>query len=203
MGCVHSTNQNQAELKLKRKDASHSKMLSAKLVLLGDAGVGKSSICQRYIQNTMNSAYEVTIGGAYLQKEITTSNGQLLKLHIWDTGGEERYRAMAPLYYRDSQAALLVYDVTDPRSLQSLDYWIGELDEKVRDDNMIVIIAGNKCDLPNRKVSSEEARKFAASHSVESFEVSAKTGDGLIELFRYISDQLVLNLPKMPQKGQS
>eukprot|EP00330_Aristerostoma_sp_ATCC50986_P004713 CAMPEP_0114584646 /NCGR_PEP_ID=MMETSP0125-20121206/8313_1 /TAXON_ID=485358 ORGANISM="Aristerostoma sp., Strain ATCC 50986" /NCGR_SAMPLE_ID=MMETSP0125 /ASSEMBLY_ACC=CAM_ASM_000245 /LENGTH=75 /DNA_ID=CAMNT_0001779179 /DNA_START=253 /DNA_END=480 /DNA_ORIENTATION=+ len=75
-----------------------------------------------------------------------------MKLHIWDTGGEERYRAMAPLYFRDAQAALLVYDVTDNRTFTSLDYWVKELDEKIRDDYMVVLMAGNKIDLEKKKV---------------------------------------------------
>lgn len=97
MGCTGGKPQGQQGLNTKKN-----KSLAAKVVLLGDAGVGKSSICQRYINNTISENYEVTIGGAYLQKEVTLSNGKVMKLHIWDTGGEERYRAMAPLYYRDA-----------------------------------------------------------------------------------------------------
>jgi len=193
MGCSDSKAKNN-DPKLKRR-GENGKSLAAKVVLLGDAGVGKSSICQRYINNTISSTYEVTIGGAYLQKEVAIGTGQRIKLHIWDTGGEERYKAMAPLYYRDAQAALLVYDVTDARTFQSLDYWVRELDEKIRDDNMVLIVAGNKADLPTKRITKDQAQSFATSHNIQFFEVSAKTGDGVQELFKMLAENIASKLP--------
>ena len=81
--------------------------------MLGDAAVGKSSIAQRFIKDLFDDKYEVTIGGAYLQKSLTLGNGKKLKVHLWDTGGAERFKSMAPLYYRDALGALLVYDISD------------------------------------------------------------------------------------------
>ena len=188
MGCAESREKKPQGSRLQVKTSV--KAVAVKIVLLGDAGVGKSSICQRYINNKISDKHEITIGGAYLEKEVTLDNGQKLLLHIWDTSGEERFRAMASLHYRDTQAALLVYDVTDVRTFQSLDYWVRELDEKVRDENMIVVMTGNKSDLPDRRVATEQAKTFANSNSLQAFDVSAKTGANIDELFRNLANQL-------------
>ncbi len=81
-------------------------------------------------------------------------------MHLWDTGGEERFRAMAPLYYRDANAAILVFDVTDPKSFKSIEYWHKELDSLVKNEGLVLVLAGNKCDLPEkeRKISNDMAR---------------------------------------------
>lgn len=89
----------------------------------------------------------MTIGGVYHRKEVPLSKGGSITLHLWDTGGEERFRAMAPLYYRDANAAVLVYDVQDPKSLDSLNYWLKELNDKVKSEGMVLCCAGNKCDV--------------------------------------------------------
>ena len=89
-----------------------------------------------------------------------------IKIHLWDTGGAERFRAMAPLYYRDALGALLVYEVSDKLSFKSLDYWTKELDEYIQDERMIIAIAGNKCDIDadQKKVKLKEAKDFSDSN---------------------------------------
>jgi len=93
-----------------------------KIVLIGEAGVGKSSIAQRYCKNIFPEKYEVTIGGAYLQKNVVLKNGNTIKLHIWDTGGEERFRNVVAMFYRDISAAILVYDITKRESFKGISY---------------------------------------------------------------------------------
>ena len=95
------------------------KEVEAKVVLLGDAGVGKSSIAMRFTKSTFSENYEVTIGGAYFQSQIDTSNNTLVKLYIWNTrySRAERFRSMAYIYYRDAIAVILTYDITNPHTL--------------------------------------------------------------------------------------
>ena len=96
-------------------------------MLLGDSGVGKSSIAQRYCKNHFSDSYDVTIGGAYMQQNVTVQNGSVVKMHIWDTGGSDRFRSLVSMYYRDAVAALICYDLTNERSFESVSYWTNEM----------------------------------------------------------------------------
>ena len=164
-----------------------------KIVLLGDPAVGKSSLVQRFCVGKFEDKYKITIGGAYLQKEVKLKNGDILKLHIWDTGGQEKFRSMASLYYKDAVAAILVYDVSNPETLESLDYWINELNNNADNKNIIFSVAGNKCDLPNdmKKISNSEGKNFCKEKNVPIFnETSAKTGVGVKELFTSLAQKV-------------
>ena len=121
-------------------------IIEAKIVLLGDSGVGKSSIAQRFCKNSFSDAYDVTIGGAYLQQNINV-DGNIVKLHIWDTGGSDRFRSLVSMYYRDAVAAIICYDLTNEHSFKSLDYWTNEMQEKNNVSNYFMAISGNKCDV--------------------------------------------------------
>ena len=109
-----------------------------KICLLGDVSVGKTSIASRFCKNSFNENYINTIGGAYQQQNVILNNGVKMKLHIWDTSGQDRFRSMTNLYYRDAQVAILTYDVTNEQSLDSLSYWLRELNDKVDQDNMLL-----------------------------------------------------------------
>jgi small GTP-binding protein len=111
---------------------------AVKLVLCGNAAVGKTSITMRYKEGVFKKVHEPTLAGAYQEKKVKTKTGEEIQLNIWDTAGDERFRSIMPLYYRDAEIALLVFDLTDPESFKGIDYWLGELEEKVKAEGMLL-----------------------------------------------------------------
>ena len=200
MGCNNSAQSNtnkpseESTLRIKStpKDLEKTKVIEAKIVLLGDVSVGKTSIASRYCKNSFNDHHINTIGGAYQQQKVVLNNGAMVKLHIWDTSGQERFRAMTNLYYRDAQVAILTYDITNEQSFSSIDFWIKELKYKVENENMILCLVGNKCDVNSneKKVTTLKGKNFAAEHNMIFFETSAKTGEGVKDLFVTIANKV-------------
>ena len=200
MGCNNSSQSNtnkpseESTLRIKStsKEDEKTKILETKIVLLGDVSVGKTSIASRYCKNSFNDHHINTIGGAYQQQKVVLPNGSMIKLHIWDTSGQERFRAMTNLYYRDAQVAILTYDITNEQSFSSIDFWIKELKYKVENENMILCLVGNKCDVNSneKKVTTLKGKNFAAEHNMIFFETSAKTGEGVKDLFVTIANKV-------------
>ena len=195
MGCGQSKNANiqkdNKDLNIagNAKKNQNSKELEIKICLLGDVSVGKTSIASRFCKNSFNENYINTIGGAYQQQNIVLNNGAKIKLHIWDTSGQDRFRSMTNLYYRDAQVAILTYDVTNESSLESLNYWLNELNDKVEIDNMLLCLAGNKNDVDpsEKRIPTSKGKAFAEEHNMIFFETSAKNGTGVKELFQAIA----------------
>ena len=193
MGCGESKQKLNSSPKLKVKTdipkKEDNKEIEIKVCLLGDVSVGKTSIASRYCKNTFSDLYINTIGGAYQQQSVTLNNGTKIRLHIWDTSGQDRFRSMTNLYYQDAQVAILTYDVTNEESLESLNYWLEQLNNKVEVDNMILCLAGNKIDVEASKkvISTSKGKAFAEENNMIFFETSAKTGAGIKELFQAIA----------------
>ncbi|XP_039720631.1 ras-related protein Rab-22A isoform X3 [Pteropus medius] len=116
-----------------------------KVCLLGDTGVGKSSIVWRFVEDSFDPNINPTIGASFMTKTVQYQN-ELHKFLIWDTAGQERFRALAPMYYRGSAAAIIVYDITKEETFSTLKNWVKELRQH-GPPNIVVAIAGNKCDL--------------------------------------------------------
>ncbi|ELT91271.1 hypothetical protein CAPTEDRAFT_125280 [Capitella teleta] len=154
------------------------KSIDAKLVVLGSQGVGKTSVVVRYVSNTFNGHLSPTIGASFFTCKMMVDNYRL-RIQVWDTAGQERFRAMAPMYYRKSNAAILVYDITSLESFDDMKSWVQEL-QKNTDGDLAMCVFGNKCDLEDqREVDNNLALQFAASIGARHFQVSALSSEGL------------------------
>uniref|UniRef100_A0AAQ4PYL9 RAB22A, member RAS oncogene family n=1 Tax=Gasterosteus aculeatus aculeatus TaxID=481459 RepID=A0AAQ4PYL9_GASAC len=152
-----------------------------KVCLLGDTGVGKSSIVWRFVEDSFDPNINPTIGASFMTKTVQYQN-ELHKFLIWDTAGQERFRALAPMYYRGSAAAIIVYDITKEDSFQTLKNWVKELRQH-GPPNIVVAIAGNKCDLSDaREVPEKDAKDYADSIHAIFVETSAKNAININEV---------------------
>lgn len=171
---------------------SFSSVISYKIVLLGDSGVGKSSIGLRYTRGEYSDFQESTIGASFLTKTFENNDGKKCRFEIWDTAGQERYHSLAPMYYRGAKGCVVVYDVTSSHSFEKAKSWVNELQQSCSPD-MVISLVGNKSDrLYARDVNYEMAQEYARSQDLLFAEVSAKTGQGVNEVF----DTLLTHLPE-------
>lgn len=159
-----------------------------KIVLLGEGCVGKTSITLRYCQNKFNDTHQTTIQASFLRKRLPIGN-QMVNLAIWDTAGQERFHALGPIYYRDADGALLVYDVSDRDSFAKVQMWVKEL-RKMLGTQVTLAIAGNKIDL-QRNVPLEEAEAYARSVGAVHFSTSAKLNQGIDDLFMDVAKRML------------
>ena len=161
-----------------------------KLILIGNSGVGKSCILQRYIKHTFEESYKCTIGVDFLMKSIVI-NGQTVKLQLWDTAGQEKYKSMASSYYRGANVALIVFDITNHESFDALPLWIENFYKNGPEQKNIILI-GNKNDLTDlRQVTQKEAEAFSETNNMMYFETSAKEGDNIEYIFNYAAEKLL------------
>jgi Ras-related protein Rab-5C len=196
MGSSQNKNNSLTKSQLKSRDEKEDennliKKYEIKIVLLGDINVGKTSIVLRYSKNIFKNHYPPTIRGAYTQKNLLLQNGILIKFHIWDTSGQERYRTMSKLYYLDAEAIILVYDISNEESVINLKYWIQEIKNNVNIYNIILAIAANKCDIKeiDGKVDIKKGKKFADDNNLIFYETSALKGIGIEKMFYDIGNK--------------
>ncbi|KAL0207625.1 hypothetical protein P9112_012253 [Eukaryota sp. TZLM1-RC] len=162
---------------------------SYKLVLLGEGRSGKTSLTVRFVNGSFNDGQPSTIQATYLSKRIEL-NSTPVTLAIWDTAGQERFHALGPIYYRDADGALLVFDITDLDSFEKAKKWVKELRQFV--GSIPITIAGNKKDLErSRAVEESTAKDFAESVKAVYIETSAKTGENVEDAFRSLAEKMV------------
>ncbi len=157
-----------------------------KLVIIGDSGVGKTGIMNRYLHNNFNEHSKSTIGVEFGTKKSIIDNS-VIRAQIWDTAGQEKYKSITSAYYKGAKAAIIVYDITNRLSFDNIDKWISEIKANA-DKNIILVICGNKCDLSDKRVISlDESLDKSSNNNLILFETSAKTGYNIDQAFDVIS----------------
>ncbi|KAA0202053.1 hypothetical protein HAZT_HAZT003581 [Hyalella azteca] len=147
-------------------------MNDGQIVLIGDSGVGKSNLLSRFTRNEFNLESKSTIGVEFATRSIEV-DGKTIKAQIWDTAGQERYRAITSAYYRGAVGALLVYDIAKQLTYSNVERWLKELRDHA-DQNIVIMLVGNKSDLRHlRSVPTEEAKGFAEKEGLSFIETSA------------------------------
>ncbi|KAL0079808.1 ras family-domain-containing protein [Phycomyces blakesleeanus] len=196
-------------------NAMNSKPVPVKLVLLGESAVGKSSLVIRFVDREFVQNREPTIGAAFLTQKCPLED-HTIKFEIWDTAGQERFHSLAPMYYRNAQAAIVVYDVTKAASLEKAKSWVKELQRQAH-SQIVIALVGNKVDLVEatparptqsdeeaeeaeeeetvtRQVSTEEASAYAAETGLLFFETSARLGINVDRVFTEIAKSIPLEI---------
>ncbi|KAJ8941336.1 hypothetical protein NQ318_004780 [Aromia moschata] len=161
-----------------------------KVVLLGEGCVGKTSLVLRYVEDKFKANHVTTVQASFLNKKINI-DGTRVNLSIWDTAGQEKFHALGPIYYRSSNGAVLVYDITDEDSFQKVKNWVKEL-RKMLGTEICLVIVGNKIDLEkDRHVNLEEAETYAKNVGAMHFQTSAKLNKCVEEMFLALSEKMV------------
>ena len=153
-----------------------------KLILLGDQTVGKSSILNRFMNDTYTEDYQASIGLDFQSKIVQIDNKDI-HLLLYDTAGQERFRSLIPMYTRDADIIFLVHDVSDKETFKHIGGWLNELTNINKEEVIIFLVGNNKELIDGRVVSYEEGEKFAKENGLIFQEISARTGEGFSELF--------------------
>ncbi|KAJ4460214.1 putative Ras-related protein Rab-21 [Paratrimastix pyriformis] len=165
-------------------------MSSFKVVFLGEGRVGKTSLVLRFVQNQYSDSQTSTIQASFLKKAVVIDDQPVL-LTLWDTAGQERFHALGPIYYRDANGAVLVYDITDQESFNKVKKWVRELHDQVG-PNISIVICGNKCDLERQRVVDQKAaEEFARSVGARHFSTSAKANRNVADTFLYLAQDML------------
>ncbi|XP_014206123.1 ras-related protein Rab-37-like isoform X1 [Copidosoma floridanum] len=173
-----------------KREQDYVESYAHKTILLGDSGVGKTSLLMQFDTKRFQAgSFAATVGIGFTNKIITVDDSQV-KLQIWDTAGQERFRSVTHAYYRDANALLLLYDVTNKQSFDNIRAWLGEIREYAQDD-VVIMLLGNKCDCSSdRIVKKEDGQRLANEYKVPFMETSAKTGLNVDLAFHAVAREL-------------
>lgn len=170
--------------------SSSRKKTLLKVIILGDSGVGKTSLMNQFVNKKFSNQYKATIGADFLTKEVMVDN-RMVTLQIWDTAGQERFQSLGVAFYRGADCCVLVYDVTVPTTFKTLDSWRDEflIQASPRDpENFPFILIGNKIDLENRAVTAKRAQQWCElKNRCPYFETSAKDAINVEQAFQTIA----------------
>jgi len=152
-----------------------------KVVFIGNPTAGKTSLLNRICHDKFQPNYDSTIGVDFFNKTIAY-NETIFKIQLWDSAGQEKYKSLIPSYIRGASIIFLIYDLNHHESFESISNWLGFVNQYTKKENVQLVLVGNKKDL-ERKVTYEEGEKLAKNEDMIFFETSAKTGEGVIEMF--------------------
>ncbi|CAG9331981.1 unnamed protein product [Blepharisma stoltei] len=173
-----------------------------KIVLIGDSGVGKSNILLRFTRNEFNKESKSTIGVEFSQKNLKIGE-KTIRIQIWDTAGQDRFRAITSTYYRGAIGALLVYDICNHNSFDHIDRWLKELRDHVDPESVIVMLVGNKCDLEEKRaVRPEDALSFSQRNSMAFMETSALESTNIEQAFEKLVSLIYEETIKNPASSR-
>nr|XP_032294876.1 ras-related protein rab7 isoform X2 [Drosophila virilis] len=168
--------------------SDHSKPL-LKILVLGDCGVGKTSLMNRYVNKHFTNMYKASIGTDFFSKEVVVNN-RMITMHFWDTAGQERFQTLGVAFYRGTDCCVLVYDVTSPKSFKNLNLWRDEflIQTSPRDpDSFPFVVLGNKADLDEQNVPTRVALHWCKMNNMPFYEISAKNGSNVEQAFEEIA----------------
>ena len=167
-----------------------------KLILLGDSGVGKTSLLSRYMDESFIASKPCTVTADYKIKSLKIDDSTTVEITIWDTCGQEKYRAMTRQFFKDAHGIILMFDVCDKRSFSDLDIWLDEIKKNTPKDDVSIVLCGNKIDLKFRNISFEEANNFAKNHGLFYSETSAKEGNNIEVAFEKVTKDIIEKMGK-------
>ena len=172
--------------------------ITFKILTIGESGVGKTCVLRRFVENKFLKNHLATIGIDFKTKTLNINN-QEIKLKIWDTAGQERFRNITTQYYKGADGIVLVYDVTDEASYEKIRDWMEQILANTQQEDIGLVLLGNKCDMEPRNVTEEMGKKMAEELKVSYFETSALNGIGIKEAF----EQLTRDIMKKRGVGES
>ena len=174
-----------------------------KILLLGDSSVGKTCFLMRYTENTFQEIHMSTIGLDYKLKNVQLDDGRMVKIQIWDTAGQDRFRSITKNYYKGAHGIILLYSVTDKKTFENVRNWISQIKEEVS-EKVTIILVGNKIDdEEHRIVTEEDGEKMANEFGLQFFECSAKSGVNVDPIFNELVRKTVENYTKVGGKGET
>ena len=164
--------------------------ITFKILTIGESGVGKTCVLRRFVENKFLKNHLATIGIDFKTKTLNINN-QEIKLKIWDTAGQERFRNITTQYYKGADGIVLVYDVTDEASYEKIRDWMEQILSNTQQEEIGLVLLGNKCDMEPRTVTEEMGKKMAEELKVNYFETSALTGQGIKEAFEQLTRDIM------------